>query len=101
MLAALDVFALASLEENLPMVILEAMALGLPAVATAVGGIPECVVSGETGLLVPPADPQAMAAAVAGLLADPVRCRRLGEAARRKVQESFSLEGQITPSRRR
>ena len=95
-LAALDVFALASLEENLPMVILEAMALGLPTVATAVGGIPECVVSGETGLLVPPANSEAMAAAVAGLLADPVQRRRLGEAGRRQVHESFSLEGQIT-----
>jgi glycosyltransferase involved in cell wall biosynthesis len=95
-LAALDVFALASLEENLPMAILEAMALGLPPVATAVGGIPECVVSGETGLLVPPANPKAMAAAVASLLADPAQRRRLGEAGRRQVHESFSLEGQIT-----
>ncbi len=95
-LAALDVFVLASLEENLPMVILEAMALGLPAVATAVGGIPECVVSGETGLLVPPANPEAMAAAVAGLLVDPAQRRRLGEAGRRQVHESFSLESQAT-----
>ncbi len=95
-LAALDVFVLASLEENLPMVILEAMALGLPAVATAVGGIPECIVPGQTGLLVPPANPEALAAAVVGLLADPAQRRRLGEAGRRQVQESFSLESQTT-----
>ena len=95
-LAALDVFVLASLEENLPMVILEAMALGLPAVATAVGGIPECIVPGQTGLLVPPANPEVLAAAVVGLLADPAQRRRLGEAGRRQVQESFSLESQTT-----
>jgi glycosyltransferase involved in cell wall biosynthesis len=95
-LTALDVFVLASLEEDLPMVILEAMALGLPAVATAVGGIPECIVSGETGLLVPPANPEAMAAAVARLLTDPAQRRRLGEAGRRQVHESFSLASQTT-----
>ena len=94
-LAALDVFALASLEENLPMAILEAMALGLPVVATAVGGIPEYVVSGQTGLLVPPADYEAMAVAVASLLADAAQRRRLGEAGRRQVHQSLS-EGQAT-----
>jgi glycosyltransferase involved in cell wall biosynthesis len=95
-LAALDVFTLASLEENLPMVILEAMALGVPTVATAVGGIPECVVSGETGLLVPPANAEALAEAVAGLLADPAQRRLLGEAGRRQVRDCFSLDGQTT-----
>lgn len=92
---ALDVFVLPSLEENFPLVVAEAMAAGLPVVATAVGGVPECVSAGETGLLVPPTDAAALADALIGLLGDAPLRRRLGEAARKRVQERFSAETQV------
>ena len=90
-LAGADVFVLSSLSEGLPLSILEAMAAGLPVVASSVGGIPEVVIDGETGLLVPPGDPQSLAAAIERLLADPALRRRLGEAGRIRVAEHFDL----------
>jgi glycosyltransferase involved in cell wall biosynthesis len=86
-----DVFALSSLWEGLPYVVLEAMAYGLPVASTAVDGIPEAVVDGESGLLVPPSDPAALAGAIARLLGDGALRERLGEAARGRVAGSFSL----------
>jgi glycosyltransferase involved in cell wall biosynthesis len=74
------------------MSVLEAMAAGVPVVATAVGGVPELVREGETGLLVPPRDPGALAAALGTLAADPELRRRLGEAGRRRVETEFSLD---------
>ena len=94
-LRALDVFVLPSLEENFPLVVAEAMAAARPVVATAVGGVPECVSPGETGVLVPPADDGALAGALIGLLCDAPLQRRLGEAARKRVQERFSPETQV------
>jgi len=64
LLPALDVFALSSVKEGLPLTLLEAMAAGVPVVATAVGGVPEAVENGRTGLLVPPRDPEALAEAM-------------------------------------
>jgi glycosyltransferase involved in cell wall biosynthesis len=93
-LAALDLYVLPSLEESLPLSVLEAMASGLAVVASAVGGIPECVTSGETGLLVPPARSDPLAAAINELLGDPARRRRFGDAGRRRVQERFTAESQ-------
>jgi glycosyltransferase involved in cell wall biosynthesis len=90
-LARADVFVLSSRSEGLPMAILEAMAAGLPVVATDVGGIPELVADGETGLLVPPGDADALAAALQRLVADAELRRRLGDAARARVEERFSL----------
>jgi glycosyltransferase involved in cell wall biosynthesis len=84
---ALDVLVLTSLHEGLPRVIPEAMASGRPVVATAVDGSPEAVAEGETGHLVPPRDPEAVAARTAALLADPARARRMGAAARERVAE--------------
>jgi glycosyltransferase involved in cell wall biosynthesis len=72
--------------EGLPNAVLEAMAAGLPVVATAVGGVPEIVTDGVTGLLVPPHAPAALAAAIAALTADPVLRVRLGGAARRAAE---------------
>ena len=91
-MSALDVCVVASLKENLPQVILEAMAAGVAVVATKVGGIPECVVPGETGLLVPPRDSDALADALIGLLGDSARRRALGAAGRRRVRDHFSAD---------
>lgn len=89
-LSALDVLMISSDFEGLPLVVLEAMALEVPVVSTAVGGIPEAVVDGETGRLVPRGEAAALADAVVGLLAtsEEVR-RRMGAAARRRVEASF------------
>jgi len=91
---ALDIIALPSNEECLPLALLEGMAAGLPVVATTAGGIPECVCPGETGTLVPPADPVALADAIVELVRDPDLRRRYGEAGRRRVREHFSPESQ-------
>lgn len=92
LLAGCEVFCLPSFEEGLPLTVLEAMAQGRPVVATAVGGTPEAVVDGETGLLVPPGDVDALADALRSLLADPARARRLGEAGLARARERFSAE---------
>ena len=94
-LAGLDVFVSASLDENLPLSVLEAMAAAVPVVATAVGGVPECVRSNETGLLVPPADSRALADAIAALLRHPAWRHQLGAAGRRRVRERFAPETQV------
>jgi glycosyltransferase involved in cell wall biosynthesis len=75
--------------EGMPLVVLEAMAAGVPVIASRVSGIPEVVVDGETGWLVPPEDPAALAAALAAVLADPAEAARRGEAGRRRAAERF------------
>jgi glycosyltransferase involved in cell wall biosynthesis len=92
LLAELDVLALPSWTEGLPLVVLEAMARRRPVVATPVGGTPEIVVDGETGLLVPPRDPRALAAALRRLLDDPQLRERMGEAGFARVRERFSAD---------
>jgi D-inositol-3-phosphate glycosyltransferase len=72
--------------------LLEAMAAGLPVIATAVGGTPEAVTEGVTGLLIPPQDAEALAGALERLLSDPTWGQKLGENARKMVAEKFSLE---------
>jgi glycosyltransferase involved in cell wall biosynthesis len=94
-LAELDVFALPSWTEGLPLVVLEAMARRTPVVATKVGGTPEVVVDGETGLLVPPRDPEALAAALRRLLEDADLRRRLGDAGYARVRDRFSAEAMM------
>jgi glycosyltransferase involved in cell wall biosynthesis len=91
LLASSDVFVLSSDSEGLPMSVLEAMAAGLPVIASAVGGVPEAVRDGETGALVPPRDSAALARALRRLVADPALRERLGDAGRRRVEEEFSL----------
>jgi glycosyltransferase involved in cell wall biosynthesis len=91
-LAEADVFCLPSTYEGLPLAILEAMAAGLPVVATAVSGNPEAVVDGVTGLLVPPESAEALAAALVALLTDPARARVMGEAGRQRVAERFAID---------
>jgi L-malate glycosyltransferase len=88
-LAAADVAAVPSRNEGMGRVIVEAMALGLPVVATAVGGIPDVVTDGECGRLVEPESPDALAAALIELGRDPGLRRKLGEAAEQRA-EAFS-----------
>jgi glycosyltransferase involved in cell wall biosynthesis len=95
LLPALDVFVKPSLDETLPISVLEAMAAGLPVVATDVGGTSECVRPDETGLLVPPRNPFALAGAISRLLADSRLRRRFGEAGRDRAQRHFSAEAQV------
>ena len=75
--------------------IIEAMAAGVPVVATRVGGIPEIIEDRDSGLLVPPRDPAALASAVTRLLDDPELRRRLTASARRRVESSFSAAAQV------
>jgi glycosyltransferase involved in cell wall biosynthesis len=84
-LSLADIVVLPSFSEGSPNALLEAMAAGKPVVATAVGGIPEIVVGGETGLLVPPGRPEALAAELARLLRDPGLAARLGSAGQIQV----------------
>lgn len=94
LLAASDVLVLASLWEGLPRVIPQAMAAGLPVVATAVAGNAEAVVDGVTGLLVPPRDPVALGAATAAMLTDHDGARAMGAAGRAQVDE-FSVHRMV------
>jgi glycosyltransferase involved in cell wall biosynthesis len=94
-LAAMDVFVLPSHAEGMSNALLEAMAACRPVVATAVGGTSEVVDDARTGVLIRPLDASAMAEAVLGLLTDPQRAARLGEAARQRVVERFSARAMV------
>ncbi len=94
-LAAMDVFVLASDWEGMSNALLEAMATGLPTVATAVGGTPEVVIDGVTGSLVPPHEPAALARAIERLLADFDLRQRMGNAGRERVRKHFSVEEMV------
>jgi len=89
-MAAGDVFALPSLSEGLPTVVCEAMAVGRPVVATAVDGTPEIVDEDETGYLVPPREPAALAEALARVLEDPGLAARLGARAHERALEDYT-----------
>ena len=92
-LQAADVVTLPSRSEGLPLALLEAMACARAVVATPVGGVPEAVVAGQTGLLVPPDNPGHLAAAIMELLRDPTERGRLGVRARAHVEARFSIRG--------
>ena len=96
LMRTLDVCVNASLEESLGLTIPEAMAAGRAVVASNVGGIPENVVHGETGLLVRPARPRAFAEAISELLADPERRARMGQAARQRVRTLYNTERSVS-----
>jgi glycosyltransferase involved in cell wall biosynthesis len=89
LLPAFDVFAMSSRYEGLPTVIVEAMLSGIPVVATAVNAVPDLVVPGETGLLVPPRRPELLAAAIRYLLDSPATAARLAAAARARVTDRY------------
>jgi glycosyltransferase involved in cell wall biosynthesis len=90
LMRSLDVLVVPSLTEGSPLVTLEAMAAGVPVVASAVGGIPDQIRHDKEGLLVPPGDTGAIGDALLALLRDPDRARRLGEAGRRRATSQFS-----------
>jgi glycosyltransferase involved in cell wall biosynthesis len=94
LLAASDLFVLPSLWEGLPMALLEAMATGLPIVATEVSGTVQAMVPNETGILVPPGDAQRLVKAIEQVLSDPARAQEMGAAARRRVEAEFSAQEQ-------
>jgi glycosyltransferase involved in cell wall biosynthesis len=91
LLAASDLFLLPSLTEGLPLSVLEAMTHGLPVIATPVGGVPEVVLPGRTGVLVPVEDEEALAGAISTLMQDARLRRALGEAGRERARGEFSF----------
>jgi len=94
-LLAADIHISASHTEGFPNNILEAMCAGLPVVATAVGGVPEMVIDGVTGLLVPAQEPHEMGRALVQLVYDPARRRSMGEAGRNCVVSRYSIERSV------
>jgi glycosyltransferase involved in cell wall biosynthesis len=91
-LASADVFVMPSLWEGLPIALLEAMSAGLPVIATKVEGVEEVIVEGEHGLLVPIDNTDALSNAILQLLADPVLCHKMGDAAKKKVLELYTAD---------
>ena len=92
---AFDVAVLSSTAEGFPNVVVEALAAGVPVVATDVGGVRDSVEDGRTGLLVPPRDPEALAQAVARLLADPAQASCYAEAGRDRVWQDFRQDAVV------
>jgi glycosyltransferase involved in cell wall biosynthesis len=92
LLAQSGLFLLSSIGEGLSLTLLEAMASGLPVVATHVGGNPEVVVDGHTGLLVPARSPVELAGAILSLISEPERARRMGTNGRRRVEAEFDMK---------
>ena len=96
LMAGASVCAMPSVwQDALPLAVSQSMALGLPVVASRVGGIPEMILDGQTGLLVPPSDPPALAAALERLLRDPEYAARLGGAARERIATLFTPSAQL------
>jgi glycosyltransferase involved in cell wall biosynthesis len=95
LLQAFDLFALFSRTEGHPIVVLEAMATGLPVLATPVGGIPGILEDGETGFLVPSDDEEALRARLTALLASPERLREVGSRARAVALERYAAERMV------
>ncbi len=94
-LPACDLVTLASRSEGFPLAILEAMAAGLPVVATDVGAVSEAVIAGQTGLLVPPGDVEALAEALASVLGAPDRAREMGRLGRERFEERFTIDRMV------
>jgi colanic acid/amylovoran biosynthesis glycosyltransferase len=86
-----DIFALASFAEGIPVALMEAMSLGIPCVSTSISGIPELIRTGVDGILVPPANPQALADAIESLAADPALRKSLGHSGRQRIITQYNL----------
>jgi glycosyltransferase involved in cell wall biosynthesis len=95
LLPCLDLLVHPATREGLGVILLQAAASGLSVVASAAGGIPEAVIDQETGLLVPPGDPGALASAVSTLLADPARARSMGDRGRDRIRTEFSVDRMV------
>ncbi|MBI5050449.1 MAG: glycosyltransferase family 4 protein [Nitrospirae bacterium] len=95
MLAISDIFALSSLSEGMPVSIMEAMASGLPVVSTDVGGVSELVMDGETGFLVPPKNPDALAEKIKALMDDKALREKMGMNGQERINETFTLERMV------
>ncbi|MHC4923686.1 MAG: glycosyltransferase family 4 protein [Planctomycetota bacterium] len=98
-LPSLDLFVMSSVLEGLCTSVLDSQAVGVPVVASAVGGLVEAVADEETGLLVPAKDPEALGAAMARLLRDRDLAKRFGEAGKRRVREQFSVKSMVEGTR--
>jgi glycosyltransferase involved in cell wall biosynthesis len=96
----IHVYVQSSHTEGMPVAVLEALASGLPVVASRVGGNEEAIIDGIGGLLVPPADPSAMAAAIQRLIENPDEARAIGDAGRRHVRETFSVDAVVEATTR-
>lgn len=94
-LVAMDIFCLPSLRQGLGSIMLEAMALGKPVIATGVGGVYSAVRNNETGFVVPAADSEQLAQRMIQLLDDPVKARSIGEAGRASVEKEFGVERMV------
>jgi glycosyltransferase involved in cell wall biosynthesis len=99
-LSAIDILVIPSLLEGFPMITLEAMAMAKPIVATNIDGITEQILDGINGILVPPKDPSALAKSVIGVLNDRETARTMGLAARKKVEQEFSVEMMVSETER-
>ena len=95
LLEAMDLWVMSSISEGLPVALLEAMAAGCPIVATRIGGIPDAVSDGHEAVLVPSADPVALAGAIVELIRDPERANALGEAARARAMAQYSIKSVV------
>jgi len=95
LLPCMDLLVHPATMEGLGIILLQAAASGLPVVASAAGGIPEAVVDQETGLLVPPSDPEALASAVSTLLTDPAHARLMGDRGRHRIRSEFSVDRMV------
>lgn len=95
LIASLDLLVISSLSEGSSVVAMEAMALSKPVVATAVGGVPEVVAGGETGILVPPGDVEALAGAIIDVLRDPARAQEMGERGQQRAVRQFDISDMI------
>ncbi|NQU83485.1 MAG: glycosyltransferase family 4 protein, partial [Parcubacteria group bacterium] len=92
---AFDIFALTSVKEGMPYVILEAMAAGLPIIATRVGGIPEIIDNDVSGILIQPQSPEAIKNSIINLLNSPSKRNALGEQARKKLIENYNINKMV------
>jgi len=92
LLGAMDIFILASVVEGFPNVLLEALAMAKPVVATRVGGVPELIESGQNGILIPPQNGNALSEAVLSLLKAPERAKAMGQRGEEKIRKNFTLE---------